>query len=463
MNGDGLSDVIVGAQYNNSDGSFDNGAGYVVFGKANGNTVDLDNVALGAGGFKILGEESSDFAGYSVSDAGDVNGDGLSDLLVGAFWNNNDGTFDNGAAYVVFGKPGGSTVDLDAIAAGNGFKILGESLSDLAAISVSAAGDVNGDGLADLIVGAPNNDSDGSTDNGAAYVVFGKMTGGAVDLDNVALGIGGFKILGESTSDFAGNSVSAAGDVNADGFADLIVGAPRNDSDGSNDNGAAYVVFGKPNGGTVDLDQVASGVGGFKILGEKTAGDAGTSVSAAGDVNGDGIADLFVGAPYDSSDGSANNGAGYVVFGKAGLGTVDLDNVAVGVGGFKILGELDSDLAGYSVSSAGDVNGDGLTDLLIGAYRSAGPGQPMQGAAYLVLGKKDGATVDLDTVAAGTGGFKIYGERAYDTAGFSVSAAGDVNDDGLADLLVGAYGNDSDGSGENGAAYVIFGNANWLI
>ena len=209
--------------------------------------VDLDSIAAGTGGFKIRGEDGGDTAGASVSAAGDVNGDGVDDLIVGAPDNAGGGSY-AGAAYVVFGHTGGfaASIDLASIAAGSGgFKIKGQA-GDYAGLSVSTAGDVNGDGIDDLIVGAPS-DNGGGAGAGAAYVVFGRAGGfgSLVDLATIATGIGGFKIQGQGAGDSAGIAVSAAGDVNHDGFDDLIVGAPGNGS-GGNDAGAAYVIFGQP-------------------------------------------------------------------------------------------------------------------------------------------------------------------------------------------------------------------------
>jgi Ca2+-binding RTX toxin-like protein len=180
----------------------------------------------------------------------------------------------------------------------------------------------------------------------------------SIDLVDIAAGTGGFKISGENSSDRAGRSVSAAGDVNGDGFADLIVGAPLNDA-GASDTGAAYVVYGAAGGMTsIDLDDVAAGNGGFKILGENSSDQAGFSVSAAGDVNGDGFADLTVGA-YLNDEGGSDAGAGYVVFGgnvtgavthlgtdaaEVLLGTVGADNINGAQGDDTIIGGLGNDL-----------------------------------------------------------------------------------------------------------------------
>ncbi len=358
--------------------------------------INLSDVAAGSGGFVINGIDVFDDSGWSVSDAGDVNGDGLADAIVGARF---AGNFNEGESYVVFGKANRAAVNLSDVAAGTGgFVINGIDGSDHSGWSVSGAGDVNGDGLADVVVGA-RADSGGFLKPGESYVVFGKADGTAVNLSDVAAGTGGFVINGIDAGDFR---ISGAGDVNGDGLADVIVGVPVADSAGHTNT---YVVFGKGDGSAVNLSDVAAGTGGFVISGDEYTG-SGRSVSGAGDVNVNGI------HPDDDS--------------------------------------------GRSVSGAGDVNGDGLADVIVGAWQANPGGNNYAGESYVVFGKADGTAVNLSDVAAGTGGFVINGIDLNDYSGFSVSGAGDVNGDGLADVIVGAWRADPAGNFDAGESYVVF-------
>ena len=453
-------------------------------------SVDL-GALIPEAGFVIRGDMANDQAGQSVSAAGDVNGDGYADVIVGAHYGEDGGRL-AGEAYVLFGgvldvfgeASGAGDIDLSNLDAEAGFVIQGDRGPDRAGRSVSAAGDVNGDGYADVIVGAPYG-SDGGGYAGEAYVVFGKAGGfgeavggrRVVDLGDLAVG-DGFVIQGDAGDDRAGFSVSGGGDVNGDGYADVIVGARYGDAaGGGTSSGEAYVVFGQASGfgeavggrRVVDLTGLAAGDG-FVIQGDVAGDQAGYGVSSAGDVNGDGYADLFVGAP-NGNDGSNDAGEAYVVFGKAdGFGSamggrrvVNLSDLGE-ADGFIIQGDVGEDQAGFSVSDAGDVDGDGLGDLIIGAL-TGDDGGADAGEAYVVFGQAGGfgslvgsrRVVDLTGLSAAEG-FIIQGDVGGDRAGGSVSGAGDVNGDGFADLLVGAYYGD-DGGMDAGEAYVVFGKA----
>ncbi|HMG46261.1 MAG TPA: hypothetical protein VK614_02210 [Allosphingosinicella sp.] len=455
INGDGFDDFIVGAPRGN-DGGTQAGEAYVIFGRASPfGTIDLTN--LGSAGFVIQGDFDNDYAGYSVSTAGDVNGDGFDDLIVGAFRGDDGGSTNAGKAYVIFGKASGfGTIDLASLGTA-GFTIQGDANYDTAGFSVASAGDVNGDGFDDVIVGAPRGD-DGGFNAGEAYVIFGK-SGGFGTIDLTSLGSAGFIIQGDAVLGYAGWSVASAGDVNGDGFDDLIVGAPKGD-DGGTDAGEAYVIFGKATPfGTIDLASLGSA--GFIVQGDLDSDRLGTSVGSAGDINGDGFDDVIVGAPYAARSNST--GLAYVIFGKAsGFGTIDVANI--GAAGFAIQGAAGFDDAGRGVSSAGDVNGDGFEDLIVGAAFGSDGGS-FAGGAYLIFGKAGGfGTIDLSTFHPSNpafdpnAGFFIQGDASGDRAGTSVAGAGDINDDGFDDLIVGApYGND--GGSQAGEAYVILGHA----
>ena len=406
----------------------------------------------GTNGFVLNGVIAGDESGTSVSAAGDINGDGFGDLVIGAPGADPNGN-SSGASYVVFGTDQGFTnpLSLSALDGNNGFVINGESIFDLSGFSVSAAGDINGDGVDDLVLGAPSASPDAGY-SGATYVVFGSKLGlpdplNLSDLD----GSNGFLISGVTAYDESGTSVSAAGDINGDGIDDLIIGAPYAGT------GAGYVVFGSDEGlphplSLSDLD----GSDGFKINGVSAGDSLGISVSAAGNINGDGFDDLIIGAILAGTPG-AYAGASYVVFGSNEVWAASLNLSSLdGSNGFAINGVNDQDAVGNSVSAAGDINGDNIDDLVIGAP-DADPNGDASGASYVVFGSDQAWTSPLSLSSLdGGNGFAIHGVSAGDQSGISVSSAGDFNVDGFADLIIGASLVDPNGD-DSGASYVVFG------
>jgi len=326
----------------------------------------------GSDGFVINGIDSGDYSGRSVSGAGDINGDGVADVIIGASSAAPNGSF-SGESYVVFGSGSvGSTgtIELSDLDGSNGFVINGIDASDFSGSSVSAAGDINDDGVADLIIGAAGADPNGNSGAGESYVLFGGSavgTGGTFELSALD-GTSGFVINGINSNDYSGE-VCGAGDISGDNVADLIIGAPRAYSNGNYAAGQSYVVFGGDLvGSSAGLELSAlDGSDGFVIDGIDFFDGSGSSVSGAGDINGDNVADLIIGTDVDTNFYPGATGESYVVFGGGGVGlTGEIDLSALdGSNGFVINGIGAGDASGGSVSDAGDVNGDGVDDLII--------------------------------------------------------------------------------------------------
>jgi FG-GAP repeat len=429
---------------------------------ANAATTSVD--LLGGANLRLDGAATNDASATSVAAIGDINGDGRSDVMIGAPGASKNGRSNSGSVYIVYGQPDLTSIDLNSLGA-KGFRIDGAASGDAAGSSVASAGDVNDDGELDFLIGAPKADNNGRNNSGSVYVVFGNQH--PVDVDLAALGTGGFRIDGAKSGDQAGTSVGggaadklADGDVNGDGLDDIVIGAPftdyNNSGQGGGDAGSAYVIFGKTTTTTIDLDRIenlSDGTFGYRIDGAAVGDNAGQSVARLGDVNGDGLADVALGAPAADNNSRTNSGSAYVVFGKAAGGTIVLNSL--GSGGYRIDGASASGVAGSAVAGLGDLNGDGRPDLIMGApHVGTAVSGEWPGAAYVVFGKATTTSVDLGSL--GSAGYRLDGVTRSNT-GAAVAGTGDLNGDGIRDMVIGAPVFDPLGRTNAGAAFVVFG------
>ena len=404
--------------------------------------VDVD---LGDFGIDFIGEDAGDWSGFSVSGAGDVNGDGFDDILIGAYKDEGGGS-ESGQTYLFLGNSSDWAGVADLSDADASF--IGESANDYSGYSTAGAGDVNGDGFDDFIIGAYGDDDGGST-AGQTYLILGKGSGWSMDTD---LSEADASFIGEGASDNSGRSVAGAGDVNSDGYDDMLIGSYWN-SGGGGTAGQTYLIFGKSTGWKMDVDLSNADA---SFLGENGLDYAGwAAISGAGDVNGDGYDDILIGAS-GNDEGGNSAGQSYLIFGNSSGWIMDFELANASA---SFIGEAADDTAGWSVSGAGDVNNDGYDDILIGA-KGNDDGGGAAGQAYLIFGKAAGWTMDFNLTNASA---SYIGEDANDFAGYSVSGAGDVNGDGYDDLLIGAYGDD-DGGSSAGQSYLVFGKASeWVM
>ncbi|MCF2506232.1 FG-GAP-like repeat-containing protein, partial [Dyadobacter sp. CY107] len=406
VNGDGFSDVIVGAPLFDK-GQADEGAAFIYHGSAAGINLAATNILES-------NQEKAQF-GYCSAGAGDVNGDGYNDVLVGAYAYDK-GHDNEGAVFVHLGSAVGINNNASVVLEGN-------QINAQYGWSAATAGDVNGDGYSDIMIGSYLYDY-GQTNEGAVFVYHGSVQGIKA---SAAL-----RLESNQPEAKQGISVACAGDVNGDGYSDVMIGIWQYDKGESNE-GAVVLHHGSPNGlisspaSTLESNQADAGLG--------------WSVKSAGDVNGDGYSDIVIGAnTYDK--GHVDEGASFVWMGMA-------DGVS-SVAALKLEGNQNFAQMGWSVSDAGDVNGDGFDDVVIAA-NGYDNGQSSEGAVFIYHGSKTGLSSIPTT--------KIESDQIYASMG-KVASAGDVNGDGYGDIIIGVslYGENN-----SGAALVFHGSAQGII
>ncbi len=415
LDGDGLGEVVVGAPFLEV-GARNPGGVYVVPSPAAG-VSDLASSAT-----VLLGDQDFDQLGAAVAGPGDANGDGWPDLFLGALHEGSGGEA-AGAAYLVQGPldvaPTSYVEDVAAT------RLIGEDPGDWAGWSVAMAGPVNADGVDALLVGSLLAGEGGVEDAGAAYLVHAPGTG------DLGLGNATARLRGVALQDYAGTAVSGAGDVDGDGRHDVLIGATGTDHTGTT-AGSVYLLHG-PLSGEQSLGSAA-----IRLDGPGATAFAGGAVAPAGDVDADGYDDVLIGATGYAT-GADQPGAAFLLLGPIARGG-RLDDEAAAI----LVGVADTDATGHTVAGVGDVDGDGRGDLAVGA-----PSHGDGGALFLVLGAPSGTFQLADATV-------LLGEDPDDEAGYSVAGGADLQGDGALDLVVGAPGHDA-GFGRAGSVYALFG------
>ncbi|MEQ9097016.1 MAG: GC-type dockerin domain-anchored protein [Phycisphaerales bacterium] len=463
INGDGLADLLIAAPWADFGPGDDAGSIYVVFGRREPWQALLNPSMLdGRVGFRIDGPEGGARAGWSVAGAGDANGDGIDDILIGGPYIQNQ----NGAAFLIFGRPASepwpAVLSLAGLRSNEGTRLIGwrdgPFADSFAGRSVSGGGDINGDGLDDIVVG---------TNRNAACIVYGPVPGGTIDLRTLAPPLG---FRASAPDDNPGLTVAIASDINGDGLDDLLLGSPSSlgreycyttYSCSTFKSGRAFVLLGRDAASDPfsNPEILVPGLASGTIRMSTGAFDArlGSALAGAGDINGDGFADFVVGSPGTSNDPygspfpSVDDGEAHVVFGRPrGAFPPEYDLKTLDGGDGLVLRFGSYDRAARSVAAAGDINNDGIDDLMVSRDSGGGPG-----VAHVIFGRTTGFPAVL---RPGTGdGVLLIGINDGDRTGFAVGGGGDVNGDGVPDMLVGAVGADLPGQASAGRAFIVFG------
>ena len=429
FNGDGLGDILVGAP----DVPTFLGRAYVIYGKRDG-AMDLDaaDLSSSADGISILttnvGDELLKYE-ESLSFLGDINGDGFDDLHVAGAGSSLYGGYYDGNR-VVFGNDTPTDIDITTMGAGQGFILNGTFYTGY---GTGKAGDINGDGIDDIAY----TPGDGNGFQGQAQIIYGKTSGwGTVFTISGMPATDGFTIQANTNRNNQRGRIQGVGDINGDGVGDMVMANPGN---ATLPEGGAYVIYGKS--GTTRGGFTAAPVpatDGYEITGT-TGANWGKSVTA-GDFNGDGHRDFVLGSPtYNGSNGQ-------LAVITSDVGTLTLGSLTSSQG-FTLEG-ASAERAAYSIALTGDVNGDGLDDLLVGAHL-ADNGATDSGSVYLILGQS--GIPSTGALLADYAGIRIDGPAASARLGFDVSL-GDVNGDGCADMVMGAV--NASGADE---VYVVYG------
>ncbi|TXT64999.1 MAG: hypothetical protein BAJALOKI1v1_480008 [Promethearchaeota archaeon] len=444
--GDNLGQSLIGLGDINSDGYNDfalgapnalGGKGVVYIFLGDDNLEWSKNLNVSNANASFIGENTGDFAGYSIAAGGDITGNEYDDFIIGAYGYNASNGFE-GKTYLIEGKGSGWTKNMSLSTAKGSF--IGENTNDNSGFCISGVGDVNGDNYNDFIIGAyGHNVSDGF--EGKSYLIRGKRTGW---INNNNLTNAGAFFIGESSYDLSGMVLSGVGDVNSDNLDDILIGAPNNSEHGLS-TGQVYLILGDANiwGNTYNLSSVDA-----SFYGEFMGDSLGDAMDGLGNVNNDNYDDFIIGARLNS-DGASGAGKSYLFFGSSSGWSMDTNCSNANI---SFIGTNTNEESGSSLAGIGDINADGKDDFLIGAPNNS-EGANNRGKTYLFFGSDFNGISTINLTEANA---SYIGENAYDLSGSSIAGAGDLNGDNSTDFFIGAYNNSEGGNGA-GKVYLCFG------
>lgn len=483
INADGLDDIAIGSPGSDVNG-LDSGSVFVLFGRRGGFPETLGPGDFdGTLGVMINGRAGNSFTGRGVSAAGDINGDGIDDLVLSAPLAFTEIFFGGGETYVIFGRDDGgfpATIELTELngsdpASTPGITIRGAAATDQSGFSVDAGGDINNDGVDDLLIGIVNADVvPGGSNRGQVVVIYGQDDGSLPDVIELldlngtgANAAAGVSINGLTDGERIGGLVRGVGDVNGDSFDDILIANSTN----SQTDFFNYLVYGSDTlPETIALaDLNGSGPQGAPGATIICAHPCFESVGKVGDFNADGVDDFAVGETFASISG-ISSGRATIIFGSSSnslppsIDLADLNGMGMSATpGVHVNGAMQFDFAGNAISPAGDFNGDGFGDVMIAASRGD-TALTESGISYVLFGGPLNAgqqVIELSQFAqagmAATNGMQINGVMVQDRSGEQVSPAGDLNGDGRSDLLISSIDADRNGLTDVGEAYVVFG------